>query len=263
MSPKNLFFLLLWLLLSFQSEAQYRRSLQDYYYKNSINSNRFLRRLSLGLGKHYLFGTTTLDYNGWDTVSKDFYATSLDQPIKLKNNVVGYIGSFFPITTIGDNSMFVVNTELMASYATLTYDSVLFLGSRYHTQEIDAYKIGMMLSIEYRMGGDVPLNKSEGAMFTLGAGVNPCVVSSTDFAKIPPAKFIPFIKGELGFFAGMAVKVRGIIYFGNSVYADETSQGISNTGVGDELKTYMSGINGFDIALILMPFSVSWNSGKW
>ena len=255
----RIFLILIVLLLYFQpAQAQYRRSLQDYYYKKVITSNRFWQRMSFGVGKHYLSGKTNLEYEGWDVENNNIFTKQTEENTLIKSNWTGYVGSYFPITIVSDNSMLVFNTELMVSYASLTYDSLIFLGTNKYAESQDAYKIGTLLSIEYRLGSDITLNKQDGGMFTIGGGISPCFVNSDNYIK-----FIPFLKGEFGFFAGIAFKVRGIMYFGNSVYADKESNSISNTGVGDNLKTYISGSNGFDLAIIIMPFSVTWNSQKW
>lgn len=262
--PNRVLFLILILVTSFlKTNAQYRKSIQDYYYKKVIHSNRFLYRMSIGGGKHYLSGKVNMKYQGWDIASNDIYKKEFNEKIRLRGNWTGYIGSYFPVTIVSDNSMLVVNTELMVSMASLTYDSLIFLGTNNYAEGEDSYKLGALLSLEYRLGGDVTLNKKDGAMFTMGVGVNPCIVNSDDYNVILPYKFIPFLKAELGFFAGIACKIRGIMYFGNSVYADKETFGISNTGVGDNLKTYISGTNGFDLALVLMPFSYKWNDQKW
>jgi hypothetical protein len=251
------------LLMASHSYGQYRRSLQDYYYKKVINENRFPRRISLGVGKHFIDGKAILEYNGTNTVTNTVLSTTLEKSIKLKPNWTVYLGSYFPITIVSDNSMLVVNTELMAGMAHLGYDSVQFLDPINYVKTAEAYRVGMLLSVEYRLGGDVTLNKNEGVMFTVGGGFNPSIVSSTDYDIIVPYKLVPFIKAELGFFAGMAVKLRGIMYFGSSVYASDEAYDINQTVVTDHLKTYMSGSNGFDLALVIMPFSVRWNSDKW
>lgn len=262
--PNKALFLILILVTSFlKTNAQYRKSMQDYYYKKVIHSNRFWHRMSIGSGKHYLSGKINMKYEGWDITNNDIYKKELNEKARVKRNWTGYIGSYFPVTIVSDNSMLVVNTELMVSMASLIYDSLVFLGTNKYAEDQDAYKLGALISMEYRLGGDITLNKKDAAIFTIGLGVNPCIVNSDDYDIIVPYKFIPFLKAELGFFAGIACKIRGIMYFGNSVYADKETTGISNTGVGDHLKTYISGTNGLDLAIVLMPFSYKWNDQKW
>ncbi len=258
--PIKLALTLLLFFTTLSAEAQYRRALQDFYNQKSIVSGRFGRRLTLGGGLRFISGKVTLDYLGRDNNTGAYMDTSLQVPLRTKPSFALYIGSYFPVTTIGENGMIVVNTELMAAVANLTYDSISFLGSRDYAAEFSTYKFGALLSLEYRVGGDVTLSKGDGTMFTLAAGLNPCGVTSGDYNKIPPYKIIPFIKAELGFFAGMAVKVRGIMYFGNSGYEKNRTWNLTNTeGVGDYLETYIAGSNGAELGLVIMPFSVMWN----
>lgn len=254
---------LLTLLSAWQADAQYRNSLQDYYLKKVIDSRRFIRRLAIGGGKHFIPATINMQYEGWDLENGKVLTKELTPSAKLKNAWCGYLGSFIPIALVSDNSMIVFNTELAFTSATFEYDSLLFQGTKRYMKPFHSYRVGALLSVEYRVGGDIPLNKNEGVMLTIGGGLNPCIVNTSDFDKILPYKVMPFIKGELGFFAGMAFKIRGIYYFGNSLYADESAVGISDNGVGDMLHTNITGGNGFDIALVLIPFSVNWNSDNW
>ena len=169
-----------------------------------------------------------------------------------------HLGTYFPIVIVSDNSMLVISIEGMANMTTMTHDTVFFSDSAKFIKPFKSLRAGMPLSLDYRLGGDVSLNRSDGALFTLGVGICPTIVNTFDEAVVPRYKFIPFIKAEAGFVAVVAVKLRAMYYFRSSVYRKGDEEYFMNDHY-DYLHTEYKGSNGFSLSVIVMPFSWKWN----
>jgi hypothetical protein len=245
--------------VAFASFAQYKQHLQfnDYYTKLAVGNERIYQRITIGGGLTFMSGNYTFAYNGQDTLGKAISDT-LTKKYRSKDNYVFYLGTFFPITLITDNSMLAFNTEVMFSMATLDFDSVEFAPKVVYKKREKIVSGGLQLSLDYKWGGDVPLERNS-TMFTLGAGL-----SFTRFESMPnlnglPIRAIPFVKADVGFYAGLAFKLRGMVYFGSDEYRDKTYFDAINT---DRLHVNVKGSYGFNIALLILPFSAGWE-GNW
>jgi hypothetical protein len=240
-----------------QAQSSYRSSLQDFYYANSISNHRFAQRMSIGVGKYFITGKADLHYQGYtDSFSVDTFFRS-----NLRSNpgFVFHAGSYFPIAIISDHSMLVLQTEIFTCWGTLVYDSVVFsnAGDTF-MKPFQYYRIGVPISLEYRFGGDVTLNKNHKAFFTIGGGICPSYVNSNNFDTIRPLKLAPFLKAEAGFFPGIAVKLRATIFFGNYYYKSFENWDVMFRG-SDYLRSSFKASTGYGLSVILMPFSVNWN----
>ncbi len=255
---KNFLLSFLCLLTATEAVAQskYRSSLQDYYLANSIDNNRFWKRFSIAGGLHFIPGTADLHFMGF--ADSSYIDTAISATIKAKQSYAFYVGSYFPIALMSDKSMLVAEVELMASVSKLTYDSIPIAAKTNISAPTDVYKIGIPISLEYRSGADVLLSKEARSMFTLSAGFNFCIINSDDYDRVTPLRALPFVKAELGFFAGIGFKIRGVYYFGNSDYNYTVNYNVAH-GTGDQLISKFRGSNGFNLTLVLMPFSVNWN----
>lgn len=245
------------LLLPFAMAAQgYRSSLDDFYLAEGIDGGKFFKRLSIAVGKQYIPGEIKFQFNGFvDTVFRDI---KQEDNLKSKESYAVHVGSYFPITLVSDNSMLVLNIELYASVTKLSYDSIAVTARKNIMIPYETYRAGMPVSIEYRIGGDVLLNKSSKTIIGIGGGLCPQIIKSDDYNKQIPILITPFIKGELGFFAGLAFKVRAMYYWGTYHYGITEEYGLFDTP-NNYTKAEFNGASGFSISLVAMPFSFLWN----
>lgn len=240
-----------------ESRAQgYRTRLQDYYMAKSIRGNRMFQRISLGIGKTFIPGNVNLHYAGVpDSVYVD---TVIDLKAKSRKSITLHLGTYFPISIVSDNSMLVLCIEGMANTTTITHDTVFFSDSAKLLKPFRSYRVAMPVSLEYRLGGDVSMSRSDGALFTVGGGISPTMVNTYDEAVVPRFKFIPFVKVEAGFVALVAIKLRAMYYFRNSLYRRAEGSYLMNDHY-DYLTSEYKGSNGFSLSVIVMPFSWRWN----
>ncbi len=241
--------------ISFTATAQssYRTRLQDYYLQMSSPYGHFARRLSLSFGKYFIPGKVDVDYSG--IPDSLFVDTTMSLTMHARRSYTIAVGDYFPLAIISDNSMLVCNIELMGSYSKLTYDTVYFADSGKLSQSFETFRAGIPISIEYRAGGDVTLNKNSTMMFTIGGGVNVGIIRSLDDRKVMPYKATPFIKLEMGAFAGLAFKARLVYNFGNSYYAKNENQNVLGN---DYVSSAYRGTNGISFSIVIMPFSYKW-----
>lgn len=238
---------------------RYRTSFEDYYMQKSIDSRRAFQRMYIGFGKQFVTGKATFAYNGYDPVANEYYHDTSSKSVKTKRSWTFFVGTYIPVAIVTDKSMIDVSIELNASIFDISYDSLKVLGPRQYLSPVTSFRAGIPICVEYRSGGDITLNKNDKGMFLLGAGIMPCIVNSEDADIIVPYKAMPFIRAEAGFFAGLAFKVRATAFLGKSKYWHATSYDITHTYVKDQMLQTIEGSNGYNLSLIIMPFSGSWN----
>ena len=234
----------------------YRSAMDDYYISQGIDGGRFWKRMYIGIGKEFVPGKATVTFRGYaDSTFKDYKD---DLSIKSKESYVVHIGNYLPMALISDNSMLVLNIELTAASLKLTYDSVAVTAKKQFAISYETYRAGLPISIEYRMGGDVLLNKRQKMLFGIGGGICPQIIKSDDYDKQSPLLFTPFAKAELGAMAGLAFKLRIVYYWGTFHYGTTEEYGIMNTP-NNYVKSEFNGGAGVTVSLIILPFSFMWN----
>lgn len=249
------------LLLACSAHGQYRRSLQDFYLSKSIGSGRLWKRLYGGIGKFYIPAEMTFKYVAIDYRDNTTIDTTFKKHTRSRESWTAHLGTFVPISMVSDNSMIALNVEFVGRSVSLAYDSLLFLGETKFMNPLETYMVGMPISIEYRQGGEVSLDRKDKMIFAFGGGIVPCIVNSDDYNRVKPYKFTPFIKAEIGFVAGMAFKLRGTYYLGKSKYPNSSFFNTNDIGAYDELHISTEGTNGYSFSLIISPFAWAWDAG--
>lgn len=268
---KNSFIVLLITLLLFSNsnlQAQEfwgNNRLYDYYLSKGNTENHFWQRVSVGFGKHFLSGQLQNTYTNYSVYP--ILDTSIEHPFTLKKSFAGHIGTFFPIILLSDNTMLTFCTELYFSYGKMSFDTLLLPGEAKFIDEYQFYKFGIPLSIEYKTGADVPLSKNGKQMFGFGTGImlthNSFIGGQAQF----PIALVPFLKAEVGFYLGVAMKLRGTVFFGSADIVNDEQAGIATVegsgGINDILATKNSSGYGYTLSVVVMPFSRKWISEVW
>lgn len=241
--------------------AQYKQHspFRDYYTARAIGSERVYERIYVGIGKHFFFGNADLAYKGYDTLGSSV-DTSYTLRMRSKHSFVITAGTYFPFVLLSDVSTLAFSVELFGSYSDLTPDSVFLYPSALYKKSYPEIMLGVPVSLDFKTGGDVALSTKRRSMFTIGAGI---LIGGTSRDKLPSSGIpapIPFLKLEAGTFAGIAIKLQGKIYFGDAHYVNRTDYNIFGN---DELHTITHSNYGYNLSLILMPFSSGWRSEEW
>lgn len=242
--------------------AQYKQHqpFKDYYTALAVGPERGYQRFFVGVGKHLIPGRADLHYKGLDTLGNPI-DTNFHIGVHSRHSFVLYGGTYFPFVLISDNSVLAFSVEFLGSYSDLTLDSVFFNPKSLYKKSESIIMLGIPISLDFKTGGDIPLNKTKRQMFTIGGGI--LVGGTNNFRsseKQVPFVPIPFLKLEAGVFAGIALKLRATAYFGDANYIDRKTGNIFGN---DELYTKTRSGYGYDISLIIMPFSPGWQSEKW
>jgi len=249
-----------------QGMAQYKQHqpFRDYYTWRGVGSERVYQRLYIGGGKHLVSGSFSLQYVANDSFGKPV-SVGAEQKLFASNSFVVHAGSFFPIVLLGDNSTLALNTELMFSYAEFSYDSIVIHPEVVYKKRVPYLILGVPVSLDYKNGADVSLNKKQGQMFALGLGVVPCLSTPAAVNRAtqssPPFTAVPFAKAEVGAFVGLAFKLRAIAYLRGGIDVNKTEKNLYF--IPDELNIRAQSGYGFHISLIVMPFSYGWSGGDW
>ena len=105
------------------------------------------------------------------------------------------------------------------------------------------------------------LDKSIRACGTIGFGMIP--MASMTFVNTDDAqtqfKVCPYIKAEVGVFAGICMKVRASYTMGNFKYLNKM---LVDRGSVEETFT-MRGKSIIALSLVFMPLSMDWERSKW
>lgn len=241
------------------ARAQYKQDqpLADYYRQLGVGNERVWQRFYIGIGKNYIPGTAELSYHGIDTLGGPLNVDA-EAKLKTRHSYVIHAGTYFPIILISDGNVLALNIEGIFSFADLTVDSVQFAAKRVYRKSEEIIVAGAPISIEYKTGGDVSLSKANKSMFTIGAGVT--LAGYTNYLAEPrtPFKAIPFAKLEAGFVFGVAMKLRGMFYFGDAHFIERTTYNVIYGDLPDYLETKTKTGFGYNLSFILMPFSYNW-----
>lgn len=134
-------------------------------------------------------------------------------------------------------------------------------------------QLGVPVSLDLKFGFDANKYKNIRWGGSLGVGVMPQVTFSAGIPNFESesvaAGFTPFIKGDIGFFAGIAFKLRAQVGLGFMPIADSEHSlfgGISGGLGGDESVQHDYKVNApmqTTISLIIMPFSWGWEERGW
>jgi hypothetical protein len=217
------------------------------------------QRIYIGAGTHLIPVKAELKYKGPDSTGR-LIDTTFSRKTRATRSIALHAGTYLPITLLSDQGAIALNIELLGIFSEIAYDSILIHSKAEYDRREQNWMIGVPISIDLKTGGEVSLSKAQKHIFGLGAGLMIGVTTASSEKKAEsPLTAVPFIKAELGWFAGLAFKVRGTAYLASGSY-DKT---YSNLFASDELQMKLKQGYGYTLSLIVMPFSYGWRSEEW
>lgn len=205
----------------------------------------------------YTYHATTFDES---TIS--LIDTTYREKIRTKGGFGGTIGTFFPVAPIGQKGTLAISLSYL--YNALLWEGTSFSyesNSQTGTTSSGSGTIEMALpvGVDYKFGCDALLDKSKRFCYTVGAGAYPSL-TATVYKDNAGAGFhvLPYLKGEVGVFAGICFKVRALYTFGNIKYIN-FNEDYANV----QSQTSLKGKSALTLSLILMPFSWKWDKQDW
>jgi len=267
--------LAVFLLSYLPSDAQIMTGLNRYR-KNERKENEnkievaLFKRLYLGVyGWHFMNNPMTIRVrdtafatieNKNDHINGKEVDTTFSTNVRLTKSLSGYLGVSVPFAKPTEKSMFCLDIEGNVLMGNLTYDSIKIPLT--YTDLIMAESIPFMMasapvSFNYKYGGDASLSREHKTLLSAGAGIATTYITIDDGSKSDALiKAVPFVKAEVGFVLGIAIKVRGTAYLGNYNLIDYKSPDASfATGV---IERSFAGPLGYNVSVILMPLALTW-----
>lgn len=220
-----------------------------------------LQRTEIGYSYCMTSATYTYHATTFDQSTISLIDTTYREKIRTKGGFGGMIGNYFPVTSLGDKGALAISLSYM--YNALFWEGTSFsysTGTEGTTSTgSGTVEMALPVGVDYKFGCDALLDKSKRFCYTLGAGVYPSL-TATVFRDYTGAgfKMLPYLKGEVGIFAGICFKLRATYAFGNIKYIsyDESYGNVQS-------QTTLKGKSAFSLSLILMPFSWKWEKQDW
>ncbi len=223
-----------------------------------------LKRFQLG----YSFVSNTADYTGaYRIINPAMNVDTTFKPFEMKTSVAwGFTaGTYIPLKRLGKVSSLNLGVDYLYNMMTWKSD-VPSIGS-FGISSFDGVTVQMALPVglDFKFGSDAVQQRTPAMCATLGAGVYPSyALTSLTGAPItldPAFSIAPYVKAEVGFFAGVCMKVRAIYAIGDLTYMNYEN---TSNSMG-ELKTSskLVGKSNLAISLLIMPFSFKWDNEEW
>ena len=269
--------LAVFLLSYLPSEAQFITSLNRYH-KHDRKDNKIKaqlhKRIYLGIyGQHFMSNslsmrirdTTYPDEQSFnDKINKGSIDTTVQTNARLTKSITAYLGVSVPLAMLNDKSMLCLDIEGNVLMGEISHDTInipLIYKNNPVQENMPFMMMSAPISFNYKYGGDASLSRDHRTMLSAGAGIAASYTTIDGIAEggsiDPIINAVPFVKAEVGFVLGVAIKVRGTAYMGNFNLIDYKSKDLANAS-GVIEKRY-SGQLGYNLSVIVMPLSLAWD----
>jgi hypothetical protein len=219
-------------------------------------SGFYLRFSSLKFSAHYKDGTSGVPS------LKRHVDTTVEQTIQSDpDGTFGFFSeTFVPIVRMEDESMIAFDFGGFCEFFKFKVANIaLAPGETPRSNDLVGFSGGLNLGLDYRIGADALLDKQTRTMFNIGAGISPGFFAA-EYGAMPGEgaggfSLQPYVKAEVGFFLGLAFKLRGDLLLGKARYIDAISE-----GEDDLLEVKATGaIRGARLGLGIMFYSWDWD----
>ncbi len=190
------------------------------------------------------------------------------KPFEMKTNASwGFTaGTYFRLKRMGNASSLCLTVDYM--YNMMTWKSKVDGFAFENDFLLDGATVQMALPIglDIKLGAHAVDLRTPRFCAAFGAGVYPSYALTTltgvPVTIDPTFAVTPYVKAEVGIFAGICVKVRAMYAIGDLAYMDyKHDEGDGNIQAGGTAK--LTGKSNFAISLLLMPFSYKWSTENW
>ncbi len=183
-------------------------------YKVDITENFFVDRS--GLGK------------SGPSVDERFHTVAKSPFVPGLNKSIGMIGgSSFNIAKLSETSMIALDVASYVELTTIDVGVVKFSAVDSNKDDFVILNFGVPLTLMYKSGGEASLNTDNKLLFSIGAGIVPAVYGGT-YGGVDGVyfKMRPYLVSEIGFVAGVGMKLRLAYFPGSTVLIDRTGRDI-------------------------------------
>lgn len=258
------------------SEAQNFSSLGRYRKTNNKEKDFRLqlhKRIYLGVyGWHFMNNPMDIRVRDSSYATQDDFNnkvgakevdTAFTTTARLTKSLSGYLGVSIPLSMPTEKSMFCLDIEANVLMGELTYDTVripLIYKELEMAESLPFMMASAPISFNYKYGGDASLSKDHRTLLSAGAGIATSYITIDDGTSSDPViKAVPFVKAEVGFLFGVAIKLRGTAFLGNYELINYKSPEISKSTTTGVISRSYGGKLGYNLSVIIMPFSFAWD----
>lgn len=220
----------------------------------------------LEISEGFTFGSAALNINDryWDGFGQDVIGASSRAKTFNFRTLSSYVALCFPISYLSDKSILALNVGVYGMANKWDLGNTSLTGdASYEAKEL---YLGVPIGVDIIWGGEATCDKGDKVTLRAGAGVMPYFATG-DWAdgsnKYSKLGIQPYVKAEIGFFAGIEWKVRGMIV--------ASSRTVYDIKVGDYYlrdSDYYYALNykvrpTYTVGIALLPFSFGWGGNKW
>lgn len=241
----------------------------QWYYKFPS----FLKRYEMG----YTFPISMATYsttNKWNDGLHDFDSTFTTNTTS-KGLLGVTVGTSFALAKLSDRCMLALGVNLNYNMYLWNYNTPMFIGALTDENgqvlyEFDnsigfsgaSLQFGLPISADFKFGGEAFLRKKSRFSTTLGVGAMPAVAVTADFDNAGFGYGVtPFVKAEIGMYAGIGLKLRAMYGFGYLPFY--TTENSLSGWTGYQVESSLIGKQTLNFSLIIMPFAWTWGEKGW
>lgn len=175
-------------------------------------------------------------------------------------------GTAFMLKRIGNASSLCLSVDYMYNMMTWKGDVPGGLASESaYTFDGATVQMGLPVGLDLKFGGEATTIPYPRVCATLGAGVYPSyavtTLSGAPETFDPAFSVAPYLKAEVGFRAGLCMKLRMLYAIGDMKYLDFSK---TDNSLGENYsKAALTGKSNLAISLLIMPFSYKWKTEEW
>lgn len=216
--------------------------------------------MEIGISKGFMSPVFESYY--FEEDGKEFVEKKAITKGQLKYHWGFYYGFAIRLTEFDEKSALGMNIGLMYNVMEMTSgEKDVPVGFGQNVPEVIFSYVALPISLDYKSGAEAAWNRYEKSMFSFGVGVAP-KFTTAGIAGNATARISPFVKGEFGYFVGLAFKLRATYFIGEQKFEDGPlsddlfGNGFSFGSYSPDLSVTSGGE--LVISLIVMPFSRSW-----
>ncbi len=173
---------------------------------------------------------------------------------------------YFPLSYLNQKNMLALNLGFYGVGSVWDIGNTSLEAGKITSYESKDLFFGVPIGVDFIYGGEATLNKGDKVTVRGGLGLMPYLAmgeladGSQDYAKLGVK---PYVKAELGFFAGIEWKIRGMVVAGSRTIYDYKT-GDYHLQDSDYYYSFNFKIRPtYTVGLVIFPFSFGWDSDKW
>lgn len=243
-------------------------SFGNYSVKRSNGKNVTLfQRLELGGGLTFGKGSASSVERFYDQAHPGIISGTSNTQTFAYRSACGWLNTYFPMTALSHNSILAVSTGLYFTNNSFQINNFSFNGQSSATLDVKDMLVGLPIGVDFIFGGEATNNQSDKVSLRAGIGAMPFISlgsMSDDISKYSRLGVRPYVKAELGFFAGIEWKIKTQVMVGSRNLYD-IRMGDYNLQDGEN---YYSNFKmdlrpTYSVGIAIMPFAAAWDNDNW